>query len=65
MPALDLVEDEQDAVLVAEPAQARQEVVGRDDVAPLALDRLDEDRRQLLRRADRCGAGRWTLSRSP
>ena len=50
---LDLVEDEQDAMLIAEPAQARQEIRGRHDVAPFALDRLDEDRRQLIRRADR------------
>ncbi len=50
--ALDLVEDEQHAVLVAEPAQARQEVRRRDDVPALALDRLDEDRRQLFGRAD-------------
>ncbi len=45
---LDLVGDEDDAVPVADLAQARQEGVVRDDVAALALDGLDEDRRELL-----------------
>ena len=47
-PALHLVGDEQDAVLVAELPQPGQEAGRRDDVAALALDRLDEDRRDLL-----------------
>src|SRR5205814_10181406 len=51
-PALDLVKDEQDAMLIAELAESRQEVEGRDDITSLALDRLDEDGGQLLRRAD-------------
>ena len=49
---LDLVEHEQDPVLVAEPSEAGQEVGGRHDVSPFALDRLDEDRRQLVGGAD-------------
>ena len=63
-PALDLVKDEQDSMLIAELAQTRQEVGGRHNVAALALDRLDEDRRQLIGRADGAEQAR-TLSRSP
>jgi hypothetical protein len=51
-PRLDLVDDEQDPVLVAQVAQARHELLRRDVVAALALDGLDEDRRHVLRRAD-------------
>ena len=40
---LDLVHHEQDAVLVAQVAQRLQPAGGRNDVATLALDRLDED----------------------
>ncbi len=40
---LHLVDDEQDAVLVAQPAQVGEPAGGRHDVAALALDRLDED----------------------
>ena len=47
---LDLVGDEQDPVAVAQLAQARQEVVLGDDVAALALDRLDDDRGELVGR---------------
>ena len=47
---LDLVGDEQDAVLVADPAQALEEAVLGDDVAALALDRLDDDRGDLVGR---------------
>ncbi len=47
---LDLVRDHQDAVAVAQRAQPRQEARRRDDVAALALDRLDEHRRHLARR---------------
>ena len=45
---LDLVGDEQDPVPVAELAQARQEAGLGDDVAALALDRLDDDRGELV-----------------
>ena len=40
---LDLVEDEEDAVLVAELAEAGEEAGRGDDVAAFALDGLDED----------------------
>ena len=46
---LDLVGDEQDAVLAGDLAQPRQEARRRHDVAALAEDRLDDDRRDLLR----------------
>ena len=46
---LHLVEHEQDAVLVAQPPQVGEPAGGRDDVAALALDRLDEDRRHVAR----------------
>ena len=45
---LDLVGDEQDAVLGAQLAQALEEAVLGDDVAALALDRLDDDRGDLV-----------------
>ena len=45
---LDLVGDEQDAVLVADVAQALEEAVLGDEVAALALDRLDDDRGDLV-----------------
>src|SRR5690606_15924427 len=46
----DLVGDEEDAVLVADSAQTLQEAILGDDVAALALDRLDDHRRDLARR---------------
>ncbi|OGN84948.1 MAG: hypothetical protein A2X23_01630 [Chloroflexi bacterium GWC2_73_18] len=49
-PRLDLVGDEQDAVLVADPSQAGEEVVVGDEVAALALDRLHHDGGDLARR---------------
>ena len=48
-PGLDLVGDEQDPVLAGDLAQPRQEARRRDDVAALAEDRLDDDRRDALR----------------
>ena len=39
----------QDAVLVAQLPQLAMEFRRRDDVAPFALDRLDDDRRHFLR----------------
>ena len=47
---LHFVEHEQDPVLVAELPQALQEPVRRHEVAALALQRLDHDRRDFLRR---------------
>ena len=41
---LDLVEDQQNVVLVADRAQLAQIALGRDDDAGLALDGLDQDR---------------------
>ena len=46
---LDLVGDQQDPVLAGDLAQAGQEARRRDDVAALAQDRLDDDRRDVLR----------------
>ena len=45
---LHLVDDEDDPVLVADPAQPAHELLGRDDEAALALHGLDDDRRDLL-----------------
>src|SRR5215212_12022128 len=45
---LDLVGDEQDPVSVADRAKASKERVFGDDIAALALDRLDDDRRDLI-----------------
>src|SRR5439155_25386270 len=45
---LDLVGDEDDPVLVTEPADTLQELRRRDDKATLALNRLDHDRRHRL-----------------
>ena len=52
---LHLVEDQQQAVLVAERAELAQELAGDQADAALALDRLDHDRRRLRpdRRLDR------------
>ena len=47
---LDLVGDQQDAVLVADVAQPLQESRRGREVAALALDRLDHDRRHIARR---------------
>ena len=43
---------EQDPVLVADRAQALEEAVLGDDVAALALDRLDDDRGDLVGRGE-------------
>ena len=48
-PGLDLVGDEEDPVLAGDLAEARQEPRRRDDVAALTDDRLDDDRRDLVR----------------
>ena len=42
-PGLDLIEDEQDVVLVAEASEASQKAGRRHDDAGLALDRLDQN----------------------
>ncbi len=47
-PALDLVGDEQDIVLIAKFAQGGEEAGGRDDIAALALDGLDQDAGDLV-----------------
>ena len=47
--ALHLVGDEHDAVRGAEVAQLAEPARGRDDVAALALDRLDDDRGDVAR----------------
>ena len=47
---LHLVDDEDDPVPVADRAHAREELRRRDDEAALALDGLDDDRRDVLRR---------------
>ena len=49
-PRLHFVHDEQDAVLLRQLAQPLQELIGRHDVAALALDRLDHDRRDFVGR---------------
>ena len=45
---LHLVDDEDDAVVVADPAHALEELRRRDDEAAFALDGLDHDRRDRL-----------------
>ncbi len=50
--ALDFVGDEQDVVLVAQFAQGGEEPGGRNDVAALALDGLDQDAGNLIGRED-------------
>ncbi len=47
---LHFVDDQQDAVLPGQLAQALVELDRRDDVAAFALDRLDDDRRHFVRR---------------
>ena len=67
-PALDLVEDEDDAVAIAQLAQPGEEAVGRDDDAAVALDRLDDDRRDAARSrtpGPRARGGRARARRSP
>ncbi len=49
-PGLDFVGDEEDAMLLRDRAQALHELVGRHDVAALALNRLHDDRRDLVGR---------------
>ena len=51
--ALHFVQHQEHTVLVADLSQAWQKIVRRNDVAALALDRLDEDGRQLFNRTDR------------
>src|SRR5580658_3741621 len=50
---LHFIRNEQDSVTVANGAQLAQEVVGRHHVTALALNRLDKDCRNLLRRHGR------------
>jgi len=50
MPDCNLIGDQQDAVFVAQPAQARKERIGWDDVAALALNGLDQDGGHIFRR---------------
>ena len=52
-PGLHLVDDEEDAVAVADLAQALQELGRRRDEAAFALDGLDDDRRDVLGRHER------------
>ena len=47
---LHFVGDEQDAVRLRQLAQPLQELIRRDDVAAFALNRLDDDRRDFVRR---------------
>ena len=47
---LHFVEDQQNAVPVAQRAQSLQEAVRRHEVTALALDRLDQNRRDFVRR---------------
>lgn len=49
-PSLDLVDDQEDAVLVADAAQALEVALGRRDVAALAEDGLDDERGRVARR---------------
>jgi len=49
-PSLDLVDDQEDAVLVADAAQALEVALGRRDVAALAEDGLDDERCRVARR---------------
>src|SRR5262245_16356385 len=44
-PRLHLVKDQKDAVTIAELTQPLEEPIGRDQVAALALNRLDQDSR--------------------
>ena len=46
---LHFVRDEKDAVLLRDRPEPLHELVGRDDIAPLALDGLDDNGRHLLR----------------
>src|SRR4029078_2652414 len=57
--ALDLIEDEQDAVLVAQRSKAREEAVWWDHDPAAALDGRDQDRRE------RPDAGARILQRRP
>ena len=45
---LDLVRDEDDALVLGPGGERRQEALGRDDEAALALDRFDDDRGDLV-----------------
>ena len=56
---------EQDPVLVADRAEALEEAVLGDDVAALALDRLDDDRRDLVRPGRACRTGPRRTSAGP
>src|ERR1700688_1904309 len=47
---LNLIEDQEDAVAVAELAQARQKSIGGDEIATLPLDGLDENGGHFVRR---------------
>ena len=46
--ALHFVHDQQDAVFIAQLAQRREESVRRDNVSAFALDRFDQDTRDLI-----------------
>ena len=56
---LHFVEDQQQAVVVGQLAQALQEAIGRDADAPFALHRLDHDRGRFS------SISRRTASKSP
>ena len=62
---LDLVGDQEDPVLVADLSEPLEEPILGHDVPALALDRLDDDRRDLVGRAPACRRGPPRTSAGP